>query len=42
MEKSAYSRATEGNTVWVLLNHVKPDKCKQFEEFIHEIFLTDS
>lgn len=38
MEKFAYSRATEGNTVWVLLNHVKPDKRKQFEKFIHEIF----
>jgi hypothetical protein len=31
-------RATVSDTVWVLLNHIKPDKCEQFEKFIHEIF----
>jgi len=30
-------RATEGDTVWVLLNHVKPDKKDQFEEFVEKI-----
>jgi hypothetical protein len=32
-------RATEGDTVWVLLNHVKPDKKAQFEEFIEQILI---
>lgn len=31
-------RAVEGDTVWVLLNHIKHDKHQQFEKFIHEIF----
>lgn len=31
-------RAAEGETVWVLLNHIKADKREQFEKFIHEIF----
>ena len=31
-------RATQGDTVWVLLNHIKPDKRQQFEKFINEIF----
>jgi hypothetical protein len=30
-------RASKGDTVWVLLNHIKADKCEQFEEFVHEI-----
>ncbi|MGE5432538.1 MAG: hypothetical protein ACM3QX_15755 [Syntrophomonadaceae bacterium] len=31
-------RAIKNETVWVLLNHIKPDKRQQFEKFIHEIF----
>ena len=31
-------QATEGDTMWVLLNHIKFDKQQQFEKFIHEIF----
>lgn len=31
-------RASKGDTVWVVLNHVKSDKREQFEKFIHEIF----
>jgi hypothetical protein len=27
-------RADEGELVWILLNHVKPDKRQQFEEFM--------
>jgi len=27
-------RADEGELVWVILNHVKPDKRQQFEEFM--------
>lgn len=23
--------------MWVLLNHIKADKCEQFEKFVHEI-----
>ena len=30
-------RAAEGDTMWVLLNHIKADKCEQFEKFVHEI-----
>ncbi len=30
-------RAAQGDTVWVLLNHIKADKREQFEEFVHEI-----
>ncbi len=38
-EMSAVSkRAAEGDTVWVLLNHVKYDKRQQFENFIEETF----
>ena len=29
--------ATEGDTVWVVVNYVKPDKKEQFEKFVHEI-----
>jgi len=31
-------RAAKGEKVWVLLNHVKPDRRETFEKFIHEIF----
>ncbi|SIT93533.1 hypothetical protein SAMN05444128_3054 [Pontibacter indicus] len=27
-----------GDTVWVVINHVKPDKREQFERFVYEIF----
>ncbi len=30
-------RAVEGEQVWVLLNHVKPDRRKEFERFMHEL-----
>jgi hypothetical protein len=30
--------AKEGDTIWVLINHVKADKKEQFEKFINEIF----
>jgi len=30
-------RASKGDTVWVLLSHIKPDKCEQFEKVVHEI-----
>ena len=30
-------RATEGDTVWVIINHVKTDKREQFENLIHDI-----
>lgn len=30
--------AKEGDTVWVIVNHVKADKREQFERFVHEIF----
>ena len=35
---SSLNRAAPGDTVWVLLNRIKPDKRQQFEKFIHEIF----
>ena len=31
------TRAAKGDTVWVLLNHVKPDKVEDFERFIYEV-----
>lgn len=34
----ANMRAAEGDTVRVMLNHIKHDKRQQFEKFIHEIF----
>jgi hypothetical protein len=30
-------RAVDGEKMWVLLNHVKPDRRKEFERFMHEI-----
>ena len=30
--------AVEGNTVWVRVNHVKPDKREQFEHFVFDLF----
>lgn len=35
---SARKTATEGEKVWVIINHIKADKRQQFEKFIHEIF----
>ena len=32
-----FSRAMPGDTVWLLLNHVKPDQRENFERFIEEI-----
>ena len=34
--------AAEGDTVWVILNHVKPDKRAQFERFVEEIFWAEA
>ena len=31
-------RAHDKDTVWVIINHVKPDQREQFEKFVHEIF----
>ena len=33
----ATMRAAKGDTVWVLLNHIKADQREQFEKFVHEI-----
>ena len=30
------ARASRGDMVWVILNHVKPDKRQQFERFLHQ------
>ncbi|PRY08844.1 hypothetical protein CLV24_1208 [Pontibacter ummariensis] len=30
--------AVEGDTVWVVVNHVKPEKREQFERFVYDIF----
>lgn len=30
--------ANEGDTVWVIVNHIKADKRQDFERFVHEIF----
>jgi hypothetical protein len=35
--KNPRQAATEGDTVWVVVNYVKPDKKAQFEKFVHEI-----
>jgi hypothetical protein len=34
--------AKEGDTVWVIANHVKSDKRQQFERFVHEVFWDSS
>ena len=31
-------RANEGELVWIILNHVKPDKRQQFEEFLDVMY----
>lgn len=36
-KEQALQRAASGDTLWVLLNHVKPDKRQQFERFVEEI-----
>jgi hypothetical protein len=33
-----HTRAGEGDTVGVFVNHIKADKRQQFEKFVHEIF----
>jgi len=30
-------RAAEGDTMWIILNHVKADKQEQFEKLMHEV-----
>jgi hypothetical protein len=32
-------RAAKGDTVWVILNHIKPEKRNVFEKFIQEILM---
>jgi hypothetical protein len=32
-------RAHAGEDVWVLLNHVRAEKCEAFEHFVHEILM---
>jgi hypothetical protein len=36
--QKTHVRATKGDTVWVIVNHVKPDKKDQFEKFLTETF----
>lgn len=31
-------RAVAGDTVWVIVNHVKPDQRSQFERFVEDVF----
>ncbi len=33
-----HTRASKGDTVWVIINHIKADKRQDFEKFVHEIF----
>lgn len=35
---SARSLAASGDTVWVIVNSVKPDKRAQYERFVNELF----
>ena len=32
-------RATEGEKIWVLLNHIKADKLEQHKRFVHDILM---
>jgi hypothetical protein len=32
-------RTKEGEKMWVLLNHIRADKCGQFEYFVHDILM---
>lgn len=36
--ESGRRMANEGDSVWIYVNHVKPDKRQQFEKFVTEIF----
>jgi uncharacterized protein (TIGR02246 family) len=38
-DETQLSRAVQGDTVWVLLNHVKADKREQFEKFISDVLI---
>src|SRR3954447_12132362 len=40
--EASLPRAKDGDTVWVLINHVKADKRQQFEHFVHEVFWDSS
>lgn len=37
-EMASPARAKEGDTVWVIVNHVKAAKRQQFEQFVHTSF----
>jgi hypothetical protein len=30
--------AADGDTIWIIINHIKPEKREQFERFVHEVF----
>ena len=32
-------RAHTGEDVWVLLNHVRAEKCQEFEHFVHQVLM---
>lgn len=32
-------RATEGETIWIWVNHIKADKWEQHEHFVHDLLL---
>jgi hypothetical protein len=32
-------RARQGEDVWVLLNHIRAEKCEAFEHFLHDILM---
>jgi hypothetical protein len=36
-ESTSSKKAVEGDTVWVLLNHIKFEKTDQFEQLIHDV-----
>jgi hypothetical protein len=36
--KSVRDVAVENDTVWVIINHVRPGKREVFEKFFHEVF----
>src|SRR5688500_559615 len=37
-DAAGYQPAKPGDSVWVIINHIKPDKRQQFEKFVHEVF----
>jgi hypothetical protein len=35
---AGFASAKEGDSVWVIINHIKPDRREQFERFLHQSF----